>query len=149
MSEYHLKSLSVSNFDSYPNTLSGLISFLANVLYFDDKIIFKRYVISDTNPTPITQYSDGIWFKLNTVTEAPDGMFRYTGSNWERQSFFVSNDMVLVPTTATVSSPWGDPGQVYNVITYGPSGTTTTSVTAGSAPTAPAGFKYKVYVGNY
>jgi hypothetical protein len=149
MAEFHLKTTSTPSENvSYPPTFQGLIDLLSTYLYFDDKISFKSYVKSTTNPTPISQTFENIWFQLDG-NGAPIAVFEFANPNWKEFQYVDQGDLVLTPATSTIASPWGLPGQTYSVITYSGSGSSTTSYTAPSAPPPPAGFKYKVFVGRY
>jgi hypothetical protein len=148
MAEFALKSLPVPDITTYPPTFQGMVDFLSTYLYFDDKINFKSYVKSLVNPTPISETSDKIWFQLD-ANGGPVAIFNFSNPNWVEFQPFKFGDMILTPSTSAVSSPWGNPGQGYGIITYSGSGSTTSGVTAPSAPPAPAGFKYKVYVGRH
>jgi hypothetical protein len=148
MAEFNLKSTAVPATPSYPATMQGFLDFLGTYLYFDDNINFKTYVRGVTNPIPASLNSDKIWFQ-ETNLGGPRAIYRYTGPIWKEFTSFKVGDLILTPSTTTVSSPWGNPGQAYLVITYNSSGSFTTSVTAASAPPPPAGFKYKAYVGQY
>ena len=148
MSEFSLKTLPAPSITSYPPTFQGMVDFLSNYLYFDDKITFKSYVKSLTHPTPITQTSDKIWFQVD-ANGGPVAIFSFANPNWEEFQPFKFGDMILTPAASTVSSPWGNPGQGYGRITYSGTGSSAYGVTAPAAPQAPVGFKYKVYVGRY
>jgi hypothetical protein len=148
MAEFNLNSTAVPATPSYPDTTQGLIDFLATYLYFDDNINFKSYVRGISNPVPASLNSDKIWFQ-ETNLGGPRAIYRFNSPSWKEFVDFNPGDLILTPVTSTVASPWGNPGQTYLVITYDATGSSTTSVVAGSAPPAPSGFKYKVYVGQY
>ena len=148
MAEFNLKSTAVPATPSYPASIQGFIDFLSTYLFFDDNINFKTYVRGVTNPIPASLNSDKIWFQ-ETNLGGPRAIYRYTGVNWKEFTPFKVGDLILVENTAVVSSPWGNPGVTYPVITYTAAGSTTTSVVAASAPSPPAGFKFKAYVGQH
>ena len=64
-----------------------------------------------------------------------------TNESWVEFTQFYFGDMLLVDITSEIISPWGEGATVYTVKGQ--------ELLTPPTPTAPAGFKYKVYVGNY
>lgn len=155
MAEYPLLKQSVPStpITAYPPTIQGLLDEISNYLYFDDKINFKTYVktlaaVTPTPPTPISQTYENIWFDL-TSDGRPVSIQSYANPVWKEFQALKQGDMILTPANLAVTSPWGSPGQTYNVIVYSGSGSSTTAYTVPSAPPAPVGFQYKTFVGSY
>lgn len=153
MKEFSLQSQVVPPVTAYPKTFSGFLSFLANYLFFDDKVSKREYVIDPVKPATISQDSDKIWFQSQAITDFPLVPRVYSSGKWEGFVSLNQGDLVLIPSGAEIKSPWGEAGGViYNVIIYqGVGANTTLAYTTPSVATAPppSGFKYKVYVGYY
>jgi len=132
----------------------------------DDLLLFKTYDIDGdvrhvvslahpsplstptSPPTPISQTYENMWFNLSSDGR-PTSIEGYANPVWKSFEACQRGDMILTPANLAITSPWGSPGQTYNVITYTSSGFFTTPYVVPAAPAAPVGFQYKTFVGSY
>lgn len=123
----------------YPATFNEFLEKLSSYLTLQYPDEFRYAVVSSAAPTGPDV--DKIWFKLSSVDGSPESVNIYIDGNWVEFSPLQFGDMVLVADTSVIISPWGEGQKVYTV--RGEEKITPTT------PTAPAGYKYKIYVGNY
>ena len=148
MAQYSLTPATVPSTVGYPGNLQDLLELIKNYITITDDLQYKTFIISDSQPSPTTENQDKIWFEL-TPSGKPKAIRIYNNGNWLEFTPFNQGDMVLIADTVTPESPWGEPNTTYQVNVY--SGTTLTQISflTPAAPSAPSGYKYKVYVGHY
>ena len=148
MAQYTLTPATVPPTIGYPGNLQDLLELIKNYITVTDDLQYKTFIISDSQPSPTSENQDKIWFEL-TPSGKPKAIRIYNNGNWLEFTPFNQGDMVLIADTVTPESPWGEPNTTYQVNVY--SGTTLTQISflTPAAPSAPSGYKYKVYVGHY
>jgi len=141
MAEYSITAGSVPTNTGYPADVQGLLDLLSSYLTVLTPDNLKNYVL-DYN-TPSSSNQDKVWFQTNSMANAsPKSINVYADGRWQEFTPFTFGDMILVPSSYTISSPWGVGSTNYTVSGVG-------SVATPSTPEPPIGLKYKVYVGRY
>lgn len=121
------------NFQEFLNTASSYLT----VQYPDN----LRYGIV-SSATPTGNDLDKVWFRLSSIDGTPNTVNLYINGVWTEFTQFNFGDIVMVAEASVIANPWGTGGTAYTV-----SGQKV--VTPATPTSPPAGFKYKVYVGNY
>jgi hypothetical protein len=145
MNEYPL---TVPNFPSntcYPPTVQGVIDLIGSFVTLAIEGNPPDYSISST-ALPSTQQSQ-LWAQTYPPTVAgsygiPKVFRLFTSGQWLEFAQLSRGDRILVPFASVILSPWGEYGYTYS---FGD--TSVTAYTPTVAPTPPAGYKYKTYVG--
>jgi hypothetical protein len=123
----------------YPGNFNALLSGLSSYLTVTYPDGLRYAVVSSSTPTGNDQ--DKVWFKLSPQTGLPSTVNVFVNGSWVEFTQFTFGDMVLVDSTANIVSPWGEGATTYTVAGR--------EVLTPQTPTAPNGYRYKVYVGNY
>ena len=142
MAEYPITVTPVSSTTCYPSTLQALLNSLVEytTVRIDDKK--QVYIVGSTAPDIDL---DKPWFQTYTSGSGyglPKVIRLYSDGQWKEFAQLKQGDMTLVTVDSVINSPWGESGYTYS---FGDTGIS--SYTPSSLPTAPDGFKYKVYVG--
>jgi hypothetical protein len=148
MAQYTLTPGIVPPTIGYPGNIQDLMELIKNYMTVVENLEFKTFIVSNTQPAPTSGNQDKIWFELSS-TGNPKAIRLYNNGNWLEFVPFNQGDLVLIADTVIPESPWGEPNTSYQVNVF--SGVTVTQISflTPTAPTAPVGFKYKVYVGHY
>ena len=140
MAEYSITAGSVPANTGYPSDVQGLLDLLSAYLSVITPSDLKSYVIS--NSTPLASDQDKVWFQTQSLADSsPKSIRIFADGTWKEFTQFSFGDIVLVSSSAIISSPWGVGATTYTV--DGISKLTPTT------PEPPIGLKYKVYVGQY
>jgi hypothetical protein len=143
MAEYPITVASVPSTACYPSTPQSLLNSLAEYITVridDEKQV---YIVSATAPDAVNQ--DKPWFQTYSGGGGyglPKVVRLYSNGEWKEFAQLKQGDMILVEANKAVNSPWGESGYTYS---FGDTGIA--NYVPSVLPTAPEGFKYKVYVG--
>jgi len=148
MAQYTLTPGTVPANTGYPGTIQDLLTLIQNYVTVTDDLQYKTFIVGNTQPAPTSGNQNKIWFELSAGGE-PKSIRVYNNGNWLEFVPFKQGDMVLIPDTVTPQSPWGEPNTTYQINVYSGTVLTQISFLTPAAPTAPTGYKYKVYVGHY
>lgn len=139
MSDVKLLSGSVPADTPYPATFNEFLQSLSSYLTLQYPDELKYGVISSVEP--VGRDRDKLWFRTSSVDDSPQTINVYLDGAWVEFTHFNFGDMILVASSSNIISPWGEGSSTYTV-----GGQTFVTPTT---PSPPAGYKYKVYVGNY
>ena len=145
MKEFPLTTQTFPSDTCYPSTVQKLIDLVASVTTVNTQTVLQPYSVQAQSP--LFDFSQNPWFQTQTTLSGygtPKAVRLYFNGVWKEFSQFSQGDAILVTSTQTISAPWGVSGQTY---TFGDTGLP--SYTPTFNPTAPEGFKYKIYVGYY
>jgi hypothetical protein len=123
----------------YPPTAQALVNLVAEYSRVEIAGIPVEYSISD-EALP-AEASSQLWFQT-TGEGLPKVARLYRNGQWLEFAQLSQGDMVLVASTSTIVSPWGENGFTY---AFGDTGLPTYAPPV--SPTPPEGLKYKRYVG--
>jgi hypothetical protein len=123
----------------YPPTAQALVNLVA--AYSRVEILGNptEYAISEA-ALPANASSQ-VWFQT-TGEGVPKVARLYVNGQWKEFAQLKQGDMVLVASTSTIVSPWGENGFTY---AFGDTGLPTYAPPI--SPLPPTGLKYKRYVG--
>jgi hypothetical protein len=139
MAEIKLSSGSVPAGTPYPGNFGDFLTTLSSYLSVEYPEELRYAVVSSATPTGSNQ--DKLWFKIAPQTGIPSTVNLFVNGSWLEFTQFNFGDMVLVDSAANIVSPWGEGSATYTVAGQ--------QLLTPQTPNPPAGFKYKVYVGNY
>jgi hypothetical protein len=139
MAEIKITSGSVPAGTPYPGTFGEFLNVLSSYLSVQYPDELRYAVVSSSTPTGSDQ--NKLWFKINPDTGLPSTINIFVNGAWLEFTQFNFGDMVLVDSTANILSPWGEGSSTYTVAGQ--------QLLTPQTPSAPSGYKYKVYVGNY
>jgi len=139
MAEIKITSGSVPAGTPYPGNFGDFLTTLSSYLSVQYPDELRYAVVSSSTPTGSDQ--NKLWFKVNAQTGLPSTVNLFVNGSWLEFTQFNFGDMVLVDSTANIISPWGEGSNTYTVAGQ--------ELLTPQTPTAPNGYKYKVYVGNY
>lgn len=143
MAEYPITVASVPSTACYPSTPQSLLTSLAEYITVRIDGTKQVYIVSPTAPDSSNQ--DKPWFQTYTTGSGygiPKVVRIYSNGQWKEFAQLKQGDLVIVGANKAVNAPWGENGFTYS---FGDTGIP--NYTPGVLPTAPDGFKYKVYVG--
>lgn len=143
MAEYPITVVSVPSTACYPSTPQSLLNSLAE--YITVRIDDEKQVYIVSSSAPDADNQDKPWFQTYTAGSGyglPKVVRVYSNGQWKEFAQLKQGDMILVEVNKAVSSPWGESGYTYS---FGDTGVP--NYTPSAPPTAPDGFKYKIYVG--
>lgn len=139
MADIPLRSGVVPAGTPYPGNFQAFLDTAASYLSVEYPDNLKYAIVSASTPTGENQ--NKVWFKLSSVTGLPMSVNYYVNGAWVEFTPFDFGDLVLVADTSVIETPWGVGGTSYILDNQ--------KVVTPLTPTPPAGYKYKVYVGNY
>lgn len=142
MAEYPITVASVSSSACYPSTVQSLLNSLAEYITVNIDEVKQTYIVSATAPDSENQ--DKPWFQTYSGTGygLPKVVRLYSNGQWKEFAQLKQGDLALVGENNAVNAPWGESGFTYG---FGDTGIPTYAPSA--PPSAPTGYKYKVYVG--
>jgi hypothetical protein len=123
----------------YPGNFRDFLKELSSYLTVQYPDELRYAIVSSATPTGADQSK--LWYKLNPQTGAPDIVSIFINGSWVEFTPFNFGDMVLVDSTSNIVVPWGQGSTTYTVAGQ--------QLLTPPTPSAPSGYKYKVYVGNY
>jgi hypothetical protein len=124
----------------YPGNFQDFLDVASSYLTVEYPDNLRSAVVSSSTPTGSDL--DKIWFRLSSTDGTPTTVNLYINGAWTEFTQFNFGDMVLIAESSVIVNPWGTGGTAYTL-----SGQKV--VTPATPTSLPAGFKYKVYVGNY
>ena len=139
MAEVIINSGSVPAGTPYPGTFNDFLTTLSAYLTVQFPEELSYAIVSSSVPSGSDQ--DNLWFRLNAQNGAPQTVNFFVNGSWLEFTQFSFGDMVLVASGASIIAPWGEGATSYTVAGQ--------QVLTPATPSAPAGYTYKVYVGNY
>lgn len=139
MAEVTINSGSVPAGTPYPGNFGDFLNVLSSYLSVQYPEELRYAVVSSS--TPVGSDQNKLWFKLNPQNLAPVSVNFFVNGSWLEFTQFSFGDMVLVDSSANVAPPWGEGSNSYTVAGQ--------VLITPPTPSAPAGYKYKVYVGSY
>ena len=139
MAEVIINAGSVPAGTPYPGTFNDFITSLSSYLTVEFPEELSYAVVSPSLPVGSDQ--DKVWFRLNNQNGTPQTINFFVNGSWLEFTQFSFGDMVLVAAGSTIIAPWGEAATSYTVAGQ--------QVVTPLTPAAPAGYTYKVYVGNY
>jgi hypothetical protein len=139
MAEITITSGSVPAGTPYPGNFGDFLTSLSSYLSVQYPEELRYAVVSSSTPTGSDQ--NKLWFKINPQSGAPLTVNLFVDGSWLEFTQFNFGDMVLVDSTSNVIAPWGNGSSTYTVAGQ--------ELLTPPTPAPPAGYKYKVYVGNY
>lgn len=139
MAEITITSGSVPAGTPYPGNFGDFLTTLSSYLsvQYPDEL---RYAVVSSS-TPVGSDQAKLWFKLNPQSGTPTTVNFFVNGAWLEFTQFSFGDMVLVDSASNIVAPWGNGSSTYTVGNQ--------QLVTPPVPTPPAGYVYKVYVGNY